>query len=76
MPFYRKPRNFIPLAILAERKSIKNGAHHSIFTSRVDRYIGDWKDDLKEGEIFITLNRLTPFYNFVNRILGLFAYLL
>lgn len=50
MPFYRKPRNFTPLLIEAEKKSVKNGLHHAIFTSRFDRYKGDWKKDLKEGK--------------------------
>ncbi|XP_075969883.1 MORN repeat-containing protein 3-like [Anticarsia gemmatalis] len=50
MPFYRKPRGFTPLPVLAERKSVKNGLHHSIFTSRFDKYVGDWKKDLKEGK--------------------------
>lgn len=50
MPFYRKPRNFTPLSKEAERKSIKNGVHHAIFTSRFDRYVGDWKGDKKEGQ--------------------------
>ncbi|KAL0842342.1 hypothetical protein ABMA28_014466 [Loxostege sticticalis] len=55
MPFYRKPRNFTPLLIEAEKKSVKNGLHHAIFTSRFDRYKGDWKKDLKEGKgLFLT----------------------
>lgn len=49
MPFYRHPRNFTPLLILAEKKSIKNGLHHSIFTSKFDRYVGEWKNDFKQG---------------------------
>ncbi|KAJ2952884.1 hypothetical protein O0L34_g7249 [Tuta absoluta] len=56
MPFYRKPRNFTPLATLAERKSIKNGLHHAIFTSRFDRYTGDWHVDKKQGQgFFLTI---------------------
>ncbi|XP_063620505.1 MORN repeat-containing protein 3-like [Cydia splendana] len=50
MPFYRHPRNFIPLSLAAEKKSIKNGLHHQIFTSRLDVYKGEWKSDLKEGK--------------------------
>ncbi|CAK1545159.1 unnamed protein product [Leptosia nina] len=50
MPFYHYPRNFTPLLIAAEKKAVKNGVHHAIFTSRFDRYIGDWKKDLKEGK--------------------------
>uniref|UniRef100_A0A2A4J611 MORN repeat-containing protein 3 n=1 Tax=Heliothis virescens TaxID=7102 RepID=A0A2A4J611_HELVI len=49
MPFYHKPREFTPLLIAAEKKAKKNGLHHAIFTSRFDRYVGDWKNDLKEG---------------------------
>ncbi|VVD05021.1 unnamed protein product [Leptidea sinapis] len=57
MPFYHRPRNFIPLSIAAEKKSIKNGLHHSIFTSRFDRYVGEWKKDLKEGKgVFLTIS--------------------
>ncbi|XP_053625197.1 MORN repeat-containing protein 3-like isoform X1 [Plodia interpunctella] len=50
MPFYRKPKTFTPLLIAAEKKAVKNGLHHAIFTSRFDRYVGDWKQDLKEGK--------------------------
>lgn len=50
MPFYKKPRNFTPLLKAAEKKSIKNGLRHAIFTSRFDRYVGEWKKDLKEGK--------------------------
>lgn len=49
MPFYHKPREFTPLLIAAHKKSIKNGLRHAIFTSRFDKYIGDWKNDKKEG---------------------------
>lgn len=49
MPFYQKPKTFTPLLIAAEKKSVKNGVHHAIFTSRFDKYVGDWKKDLKEG---------------------------
>ncbi|CAB3235031.1 unnamed protein product [Arctia plantaginis] len=56
MPFYRKPREFTPLLIAAEKKAVKNGVHHAIFTSRFDRYVGDWKNDLKEGKgCFLTI---------------------
>ncbi|XP_045491451.1 MORN repeat-containing protein 3-like [Colias croceus] len=55
MPFYRKPQNFIPLLIAAEKKAVKNGRHHAIFTSRFDKYVGDWKEDLKEGKgVYVT----------------------
>ncbi|CAH0701618.1 unnamed protein product [Spodoptera exigua] len=50
MPFYHKPREFTPLLIAAQKKSIKNGLRHAIFTSRGDKYIGDWKNDVKEGK--------------------------
>ncbi|XP_026724725.1 MORN repeat-containing protein 3-like [Trichoplusia ni] len=57
MPFYKKPRNFIPLLKAAEKKSIKNGLRHAIFTSRFDRYVGEWKKDLKEGKgTFLTID--------------------
>ncbi|XP_049867108.1 MORN repeat-containing protein 3-like [Pectinophora gossypiella] len=56
MPFYRKPRNFTPLHTIAEKKSIKNGLHHAIFTSRFDRYVGDWHHDHKQGKgLFLTI---------------------
>ncbi|XP_022120458.2 MORN repeat-containing protein 3-like [Pieris rapae] len=55
MPFYHHPRNFTPLSKAAERKAVKNGLHHSIFTSRFDRYVGDWNNDLKQGKgLFLT----------------------
>ncbi|XP_034840456.1 MORN repeat-containing protein 3-like [Maniola hyperantus] len=55
MPFYRNPRTFTPLSTVAEKKSVKNGVHHAIFTSRFDKYVGDWKNDLKEGKgLFLT----------------------
>ncbi|KAM3963029.1 MORN repeat-containing protein 3 [Aphomia sociella] len=57
MPFYRKPRNFTPLLIAAEKKALKNGVHHATFTSRFDKYVGDWKNDLKQGKgLFLTIN--------------------
>lgn len=49
MPFYRKIKTFTPLSSIAANKSIKSGVHHAIFTSRRDVYVGDWKNDLKEG---------------------------
>lgn len=49
MPFYHKPRSFKPLSHAAESRSVKNGVHHAIFTSRFDKYVGDWRNDLKEG---------------------------
>lgn len=51
MPFYHPPKTFTPLLIAAEKKSVKNGLHHAIFTSRFDRYIGEWRNDRKEGAI-------------------------
>ncbi|CAH0406329.1 unnamed protein product [Chilo suppressalis] len=57
MPFYRKPRNFTPISIVSEKKATKNGVHHAIFTSRFDKYVGDWKHDLKEGKgTFLTIS--------------------
>ncbi|KAJ8722485.1 hypothetical protein PYW07_003665 [Mythimna separata] len=50
MPFYHHPRTFVPLSVAAEKKARKNGLRHAIFTSRFDRYVGDWKDDLKDGK--------------------------
>ncbi|XP_013180674.1 PREDICTED: MORN repeat-containing protein 3-like [Papilio xuthus] len=56
MPFYRKPRNFTPLCMISEKKSIKNNVHHSIFTSRFDKFVGDWRNDLKHGKgFFLTI---------------------
>ncbi|CAH0604898.1 unnamed protein product [Chrysodeixis includens] len=57
MPFYQKPRNFTPLLIAAEKRSVKNGLHHAIFTSNFSKYVGDWKKDLKEGKgKFLTIS--------------------
>ncbi|XP_073943674.1 MORN repeat-containing protein 3-like [Choristoneura fumiferana] len=56
MPFYRHPRNFTVLSVTAEKKSIKRGLHHAIFTSRFDKFKGDWNSDLKEGKgSFLTI---------------------
>ncbi|XP_068629976.1 MORN repeat-containing protein 3-like [Battus philenor] len=56
MPFYRKPRNFTPLSTVSDKKAIKNHLHHSIFTSRFDKFVGDWKNDLKHGKgLFLTI---------------------
>lgn len=55
MPFYRKPKTFTPLSIAAGKKAVKSGVHHAIFTSRFDKYVGEWKKDLKEGTY---LNRI------------------
>ncbi|XP_047528193.1 MORN repeat-containing protein 3-like [Vanessa atalanta] len=55
MPFYQKPKTFTPLLLAAEKKAIKNGVHKAIFTSRFDKYVGDWNKDLKEGKgLFLT----------------------
>ncbi|CAG4988374.1 unnamed protein product [Parnassius apollo] len=57
MPFYRQPRQFTPLYIVSDKKSVKNGLHHSIFTSRLDKYVGEWKNDLKHGKgLFLTIS--------------------
>ncbi|OWR55777.1 hypothetical protein KGM_212090 [Danaus plexippus plexippus] len=56
MPFYHKPKTFTPLLIAAEKKSAKNGVHHAVFTSRFDKYVGDWNNDLKQGKgLFLTV---------------------
>lgn len=49
MPLYHEPKTFTPLLIAAEKRSIKNGLHHAVFTSRLDRYKGVWNNDKKEG---------------------------
>ncbi|CAK1581608.1 unnamed protein product [Parnassius mnemosyne] len=57
MPFYREPKQFTPLSILSDKKSVKNCLHHSIFTSRLDKYVGEWKNDLKHGKgLFLTIS--------------------
>lgn len=50
MPFYRKPKLFTPLPFEAEKKSIKNNLRHAIFTPTYNKYVGDWKNDLRHGE--------------------------
>ncbi|XP_004930389.1 MORN repeat-containing protein 3 [Bombyx mandarina] len=57
MPTKRKLRSFTPLLIEAEKRSVKNGVHHAVFTSRFDKYVGDWKNDLKDGKgAFVTVS--------------------
>lgn len=51
MPFYRHPQTWVPIFIDAERRSVKNGIHHAVFTRNWGKYVGDWKTDKKEGRL-------------------------
>ncbi|XP_041977254.1 MORN repeat-containing protein 3-like isoform X2 [Aricia agestis] len=52
MPFYYHPRTFTPLRVEADRKAIKNGLRHAVFTKNREKYIGEWKNNLREGKGF------------------------
>lgn len=50
MPFL-KPRNKIPRSQKLDDSANKNGLRHAIFNIEGDKYIGEWKDNQKEGLI-------------------------
>lgn len=48
MPFlkpYKEPRSR-----KLEELTKKNGLRHAVFSIKGDKYVGEWKNNLKEGE--------------------------
>ncbi|CAH0556095.1 unnamed protein product [Brassicogethes aeneus] len=50
MPFLKKRSNEPPRSKKIEMATYRQGLRHAIFNSANDKYIGDWKDDVKCGK--------------------------
>ncbi|KAJ9595979.1 hypothetical protein L9F63_012800 [Diploptera punctata] len=55
MPFLKCRHKFIPFSTENEKKTYKTGLRHLLFNLECDKYIGEWKDNKKDGKgIFYT----------------------
>lgn len=49
MPFAKDRRRLVPNSVHVENGAKKNGLRHAIFTVSQNKYVGDWKEDFKDG---------------------------
>lgn len=50
MPITKYPQKSQPLWKEWDRKAQKNGPRHEVHAVNGDRYMGEWKDDMRHGE--------------------------
>ncbi|XP_077015886.1 MORN repeat-containing protein 3 [Tamandua tetradactyla] len=50
MPMVKCPQKSDPLWKEWDRKALKNGLRHQVYTVHGDCYVGEWKDNLKHGK--------------------------
>lgn len=51
MPFFKGPQTYTHRSREIEKLAKINGYRHAIFSPQNDKYIGQWRDNIKEGTI-------------------------
>lgn len=57
MPFYKHNTNGLPRSRRLEKSTEKNGLRQAIFSTSGNKYTGEWKNNLKDGNYQIKCSK-------------------